>query len=334
MEHSSGFCLLHCPNSPSPVDLANYLAYLSLERKLSASAVKGHRAAVSTTLRQLGSPSFSDDPLLKDVVKGASSKEARSPNRFPAWDVFLVLKSLRLPPYEPIEHCEMKFLSFKTAFLVALASGRRCSEVHALSKNSVATEPDGSMSVRFLPEFLAKNQPDNVKSKPIFIKPLAPLLCDDDIDVTLCPVRALKTYLRRTKYLRTPSKRRLFVSFIESKRSDIGSPSISRWLKSVIKLAYSDSACDSEPRSMRAHEIRAWASSLAWANNTSLSSIMEAGYWFSQATFIQHYLRDVSHEKLDGAKGISLVAAQQAIPAGKASSKGHRSRGSSSKSSQ
>ena len=299
------------PTSPSQVQLANYLAFLSKVKKLSASAVKGHRSAISTTLKQLGRRSFSEDPLLRDIMKGASLQEARTRKRFPAWDVFTVLKMLRLPPYEPIESVELKFLAYKTAFLIALASGRRCSEIHALQFGSLAYEPDGSISLRFLPEFLAKNQPVGLPSPPIFIKPLSSILCDDDEDITLCPARCLKMYLKKSKFLRSPTKRRLFVSVREDKKSDITSATISRWLKTVIRAAFASSVNGSER--FRAHEIRAWASSLAWHNNTSLHDIMEAAYWTSPATFLQFYLRDVSHTKEDGSRGISFVAAQQSI---------------------
>ena len=88
--------------------------------------------------------------------------------------------------------------------------------------------------------------------------------------------------------------------------------SISRWIKNVFKRAYNAEAIN-EPVNSRAHEIRAWASSLAWANNTSLHDIMEADYCFGKPTFFEFYLRDVSHSKLDGSSGISLVAAQQVL---------------------
>ena len=298
------------PTSPRQMQLAVYLASL---KHLSASAVKGHRAAISTTLKQLGQRSFSESPLLKDVMKGASNREARSPKYFPAWDIFPVLASLRRSPFEPIESCDLSSLSYKTAFLIALASGRRCSEVHALRYSSFAKEPEGSISLRFVPEFLAKNQPAGLPSPPIFIKPLTPLLCSDDEDRTLCPVRALLVYIKRTKHLRTPAKRRLFVSFREGITKDITSATISRWIKNLIKSAFSQSTGSAEPRNCKSHEVRAWAASLAWANNSSLKAIMEAAYWFNETTFLNFYLRDFSHEKEDGARGISLVAAQQVI---------------------
>ena len=298
------------PTSPRQMQLAVYLASL---KHLSASAVKGHRAAISTTLKQLGQRSFSENTLLKYVMQGASNREARSRKFFPAWDIFPVLASLRLSPFEPIESCDLSFLSYKTAFLIALASGRRCSEVHALRYNSLAKEPDGSISLRFVPEFLAKNQPAGLPSPPIFIKPLTPLLCSDDEDRTLCPVRALLVYIKRTKHLRTPAKRRLFVSLREGITKDITSATISRWIKNLIQSAFSQSTGSARPRNCKSHEVRAWAASLAWANNSSLKSIMEAAYWFSETTFLNFYLRDFSHEKEDGARGISLVAAQQVI---------------------
>ena len=40
-----------------------------------------------------------------------------------------------------------------TAFLIALAPGCRCSEVLPLHSSDVASEHDGSLSLRFLSEF-------------------------------------------------------------------------------------------------------------------------------------------------------------------------------------
>ena len=102
-------------------------------------------------------------------------------------------------------------------FLVALASGRKCSEVHALSglPLDVASEPDGSFSLRFLPEFLAKNRSPGDPSPVILIKPLTSILCPDDEDRTLCPVRALRIYPRRICALH------LFISWNKGYAQDI-----------------------------------------------------------------------------------------------------------------
>ena len=299
------------PVKPESMQFARYLAFLSSAKKLSASAVKGHRASISTTIKQLGGRGFSESHLLKLVVQGATLKEARTPRHFPAWDLRLVLESLRSDPYEHIGSCKLSNLTYKTVFLISLASGRRCSEIHALSYGGLSWESDGSASLKFLPGFLAKNQPPDVVSPPVFIKALAPLLCPDDLDKLLCPVRCLKMYVKRTRHLRSHSKKRLFVSPLEGKHSDITVASISRWIKNTIREAYSKT--DAIPDNVKAHEVRAWASSLAWAHNTSLKDIMEAAYWFGRPTFFQFYLRDVSRTNMDGSHGISLVAAQQVL---------------------
>ena len=83
----------------------------------------------------------------------------------------------------------------KTVFLVTLASGRRSSEIHALSGRTqdVAFEPNGAVSLRFLPEFRAKTQRPEDSFPIVVIPPLTSILTPDDPDVTLCPVRALRT---------------------------------------------------------------------------------------------------------------------------------------------
>ena len=62
---------------------------------------------------------LSEDPLLRDVSRGIALQEAISPRIFPAWDLFLVLSSLRDAPYEPFRDCSLKLLSEKTFFGVS-----------------------------------------------------------------------------------------------------------------------------------------------------------------------------------------------------------------------
>ena len=174
-------------------------------------------------------------------------------------------------------------------------------------------EPDGSVSLRFLPEFLAKNQVPGEPSPVIFIKPLSSILCPDDEDRLLCPVRALRLYRRRSKPLRAVSQRRLFISLNPDYNRDVSKVTLARWLTGVIQKAYEKVGGCNE-LSARAHEIRAWATSLAFAHSLLLTAIMEAAFWKSQGTFIEFYLRDVSRLREDGSRGIqSLVAAQSVL---------------------
>ena len=114
-----------------------------------------------------------------------------------------MLARLRESPFEPLLQCNFKNLSWKTVFLVSLASGRRCSEVHGLSglPQDISWELDGSVSLRFLPEFLAKNQTPGDPSPSVSIQSLSSILHRGDPDRALCPVRALRRYLRFSRAL-------------------------------------------------------------------------------------------------------------------------------------
>ena len=304
------------PVSPRPIDISNFLGYLLSKFSLSASSLRVHRAAICSTISQLGGPSFSDDPLLRGVTRGAALEESKKCKQTPAWDLFLVLSYLRSSPFEPIREISLKYLTLKTVFLVTLASGRRGSEIHAIDGDpkSFAFEKNGGISLNFLQDFLAKNQIPGSKSPTIFIDSLSRILCPDDEDRFLCPVRSLKVYLKRTKAFRT-SQKRLFISHNVEYRKDVKVQTIGRWLRETIGMAYAESK-DLSLHNPRAHEIRAWSASLALKHSIKVEDILQAAYWRSHATFIQHYLRNVSHLKGDGSKGISsVVVAQRAVSA-------------------
>ena len=104
----------------------------------------------------------------------------------------------------------MKFLTWKTVFLVALVSARRVSCLHALSLEPDPQQSDLPGSLRFgrhktdvtiftNPAFIAKNQ--RLESNPpVVIKSLRSFIASqEEPDNKLCPVRALQYYLKRTQ---------------------------------------------------------------------------------------------------------------------------------------
>lgn len=302
------------PLAPSPIQFANFLAFLAYDKNLCTSTIRTVRSAVSSTLKQLGGPDLSEVVLIRDLLRGLALKDHKSPRRTPSWDLFLVLSSLRSAPFEPLRSIDLKFLTWKTAFLITLASGRRSSEVSNLSglDSEVVWEKDGSVSLHFLPEFLAKNQTPGDPNPVVSIKPLSSILCPDDEDHCLCPVRSLKRYRKFTRTLRSPSQRKLFISMNPSYSKDLSKASVARWLRMVIVRAYSSTPSDSL-LSPRAHETRAWSTSLAFKETHKLEDILKAAYWRSRNSFISHYLRDIQARSDDGASRLPCVAAGQVI---------------------
>ena len=292
------------PFNPSVNFFGEFLISLH-DKNFSPATVKGYRSAIATTLKQVSDIDFSNQSILSDVVRSFELERPRIKTHFPKWDLAVVLSALTTSPFEPLETCGFKEMTFKTVFLIALASGRRRSEIHALSYSDVHFS-DHSVTLSTFPGFLAKNQLPSVLSSPISL----PSLQGQDMDPLLCPVRALKIYLGRVSSRRR-GRKRLFISHLESFEKEISCDSISRWIVQTIRLAYSASKLDQVP--VNAHEVRALASSWAWSNKVPLEDVVKAGFWSTENSFIRFYLRDTSVLASSLARLGPVVAAQKVI---------------------
>ena len=304
------------PYRPPPMVIANFFAYLRDVKRLAPSYIKVHRSAINSSIAQMG-VRLPENPCLTSLMKGIENDDLlqRRNRRIPAWDVFLVLAFLRLPEFS-LKKISFEWLTYKTLFLVALASARRPSEWHAFSgmDEDISYESDGSIVLRFVPDFVMKTQRYNDPVVLTFIKPLTNILSPDDEDRNLCPVAFLRAYLNRSKTKRALTQRRLFISVNPNYEKDIAKPTLSRWITTVIKAAYNRKKV--ELPSSRAYEVRAISTSLARKHSIAMESIMESAYWRNNSTFISFYLRDTARLKGDDSHGISsLICAQSFISA-------------------
>ena len=174
----------------------------------------------------------------------------------------------------------MKYLTFKTVFLLALGSGKRRNEIHAWQNRNIRHRSDWSkVSLYPSPSFLSKNQ--LAKEGP-------------DCERSLCPVRALRYYLDRTSDLRQ-NKELVFASFKKGFDKDISPATISSWIKQTVILCYEFSDQEAHtPHQVKAHDVRAFAASKAFQSGISLEQILSACHWKSHNTFTQFYLKDVA----------------------------------------
>ena len=62
----------------------------------------------------------------------------KSSRNLPKWNLSVVLNELTKAPFEPMKDTDHKHLTLKTTFLLALASGKRRSEIHAWVANKVS----------------------------------------------------------------------------------------------------------------------------------------------------------------------------------------------------
>ena len=301
--------------NPSIKQIADFLLHLFQEKNLQPSTIDGYRSAIADKLGNASVNVGKDDNLTR-LLDSFHRDRPKGRRGVPAWNLSLVLHQLTKAPFEPLRKASLKHLTFKTVFLLALASGKRRSEIHAWLNKNIRHQADWSkVSLYPSPSFLAKNHlakegPECVA--PVVIPALAPTL-DKSLkeDRSLCPVRALRYYLDKTQDLRT-GKELVFVSFKQGFNKDISPATISSWIKQTVVLCYDLSDQDSLTlHQVKAHDVRAFAASKAFQGGISLDQILAACHWKSHNTFTQFYLKDVAWADKELFHLGPVVAAQQ-----------------------
>ncbi len=304
------------PLDPSLGQVGEFFIHLYEVKNLSVSAIKGYRSAMSSSLKfsKNEASSVGSDPKLSAMIRYFARNRFISRSVTPRWNLTSVLWSLCSAPYEPLGQASLLNLSIKTAFLLAFATAKRRGELHALSC------ADGHMSfasdsVTFIlePGFLAKSQTLFTTPDPIIV-PALPRDCRSPItDRYLCPVRAIKIYLKRTKKLRK-NRLRFFIPTLSTR--EVSKATISRWICRAITTAYAGLSTIPRRRfGTRAHEVRAVATSWAFRSGVPLSRIMQAASWRHHNTFSRFYLRSLTTQAKDLLQLGPLVAAGAVVNA-------------------
>ena len=234
---------------PSLRQVADFLLYLFKERNLQPSTIEGYRTAIADMIGN-DTVQFGKDDSLTRLLDSFHRDKPKGRRGVPAWNLSLVLHQLTKAPFEPMRKASLKHL---TVFLLALGSGKRQSEIHAwLYRNIRHQENWSQVSLYPSPSFLSKNQ--LARDGPAAVAPVV---------IPLCPVRALRYYLDRTKDLRA-GKDLVFVSFRKSFQKDIVPATVSSWIKQTV-LCYQLSDHEAQTiHQVRAHDVRAFAASKAF----------------------------------------------------------------------
>jgi len=287
--------------------IGDYFLYLFVDLKRSAATVANHRSALSDALPSFDGFTVGSHPVLSNLLNNFKQDRPTQRQRVPEWDLIFVLEKLLSAPFEPPSYGSIQdkqFLTWKTCFLLALASTKRASEIHAISrdKRDLVFSTRG-VSLRTVPGFLAKTQAANIDPKPFFIPRHDSFSGRDTPDRLLCPVRMLKFYLRCTGGYKEASP--LFVKC--RGEGPVSTKTISSWLKKVICYAY-----DNDPSGKavhpRGHDVRKLSASWAFSMGIPVRDILQAGSWARVTTFTSHYLHDVEPQ-LDGKRRLCPVVA-------------------------
>ena len=282
--------------------VAEFLLDLFKRRKLAVKTIMGYKAAVAKTLL-MAKGTVLNDPYMRALISNFQIERPVNMVDLPKWDLGIVLQALMKAPYEPLSKVKLLSVSKKTVFLLLLASGARCGEIHALDvKRSFISNDKSKMFLKPKKTFLAKNQQVSSgkgKFEGFWINSLSEFVGPDlaSSDGLLCPVRACREYIARTAKVRGDF-RQLFLAVPRHEKGDYRPAcknTISSWVKHVVKDAYANEPDNVNPKLHRsAHEVRAISSSLCAYKNVAMDKILEQCRWASESTFSSFYLRDIS----------------------------------------
>jgi integrase len=228
------------------------------------------------------------------------------------WDLSAVLSQLKKPPFEPIHLADFRSVTYKALFLLALASIKRRSELHACTWKSVAFAKD-LFSVRTDTSFVFKTAM-HVKNRAAMERIVVPgLYAKTSIraERLLCPVRAMRWYMDKAKDYRFEGQTRLFAP-IEKSTKDVSAQTISSWLKKTILICLKKAGLALPEVRITAHSVRKAGASAAFLGQVPVDEILLAGTWQAKSTFFRHYLADVA-PKVEGRYRLGPIAAAGTI---------------------
>ena len=116
--------------NPSIRDICNYFWYLFNNLNRCPSTIESYRTAIADTLGNT-KQNISTNTEIARLIASFHRDKPKNSRPISKWNPSLVLQRLTQPPFEPQEEAGLKFLTWKTVFLLALASGKRHSEIHA-----------------------------------------------------------------------------------------------------------------------------------------------------------------------------------------------------------
>lgn len=312
------WCGKHDVDSCYPTEpaLAEFFLHLFEEKGLALETLKGYRAAIQSAL-WAGGIDISKSMDLHNLFRNLALERPRKTVLPPQWNLPLALYSLLKDPYEPMGRASFEAVSKKTLFLLALATGRRRSELHALSHAPECLNfwrGHSGVTLLTMPGFMAKNQPADMPSPKIEVPALSTKVGRDDEERLLCPIRALRYYLEAAGP-RRKGRKRLFIPIEEKASGEIRPGHVTSWIQDVVHQAYISAGEEDHKRAdVRAHETRSIATSWrAFNRSCSMEDIMRAAFWRSDSTFTGFYLRDMCGQARDLYSLGPLVMAQAVV---------------------
>ena len=300
--------------------VADFLLFCFDTRQSSACTLQGYRSALGSVLKLSCGYDPGQDEILSQLIRSFFRERPIGARRIVPWSLNLVLRYLKHGKLAPTALLSRRNLTLKTVFLLTLASGKRCGEIHALD-SEVFKVNDSYSSVILKPrsDFLSKTHFSS-RGAGTFSQIVIPALAsspDSDLqDFSLCPVKTLRVYRTQTEPVRTAEQKRLIISFMPSKKNDITKQCIANYLRWLVQQAYTDTAnCPTSCTAldMRPHDVRGLATTLKSFTHVTMSDMLAAGVWTSMSTFLRFYCKEFTRSEVTDLYALSPFVAAGSI---------------------
>ncbi len=271
-----------------------------LQERLTAGAaattLRVYVAAIAAQ-RELDEIPLGRHRMVSAFMRGARCLRPVRPTAVPSWDLSVILEGLVTAPFEPLESASDRILTLKVVLLLALTSLKRVGDLQAFSDSETCMDFSPGLvkvTLRPRPGYIPKVLSTSFRSQVVTLHSFHPppfASSEDERLHMLCPVRALKLYVDRSKVWRKSPQ--LLICFGAGRRGLATSKQrISHWVRDAISLAYEARKLPS-PLSLRAHSTRGVASSQALFRGVPLEDICVAAGCSSPHTFVRFYNLDV-----------------------------------------
>ena len=124
-------------STSSVKQVSDFFMYLYQDLNRHTSTIDGYRTAIVDTLGPTGLHIFQSSDLNR-LLSSFHRDRPKSSRNLPKWNLSVVLNEVTKAPFEPMKDTDFKHLTLKIAFLLALASGKHRSEIHASVANKVS----------------------------------------------------------------------------------------------------------------------------------------------------------------------------------------------------
>ena len=166
-------------STPSVKQISDFFMYLYQDLNKRPSTIDGYRTAIVDTLGPSGQHIAHNEDLHR-LLSNFHTDLPKSSRNLPKWNLSVVLNELTKAPFEPMKDTDLKHLTLKTVFLLALASCKRRSKIHVWVANKVSDQGHWE-KVSLFPssDFIAKNQlakEDSQSVSPVTIPALTTIV--------------------------------------------------------------------------------------------------------------------------------------------------------------